>query len=49
MSKQCLLRFLCLNIDILFTVCAMKSWKDCNTKLDHAELLSLSKVGDDSK
>ena len=41
LSKHCLLRFLCLNIKIYFTVCAMKRFKYCNTKLDHAELLSL--------
>ena len=41
LSKQCLLRFLCLSIKILFTVHAVKRFKDCNTKLDHAKLLSL--------
>ena len=41
LSKQCLLRFLCHNIKILFTVCAVKRFNACNTNLDHAELLSL--------
>ena len=36
-----LLRFLCLSIKI-FTVCVVKGFNDCNTKMDHAELLSLS-------
>ena len=43
LSKHCLLRFLCLNIKIYFTVCAVKRFKYCNTKLDPAELLSLRK------
>ena len=42
LSKQCLLRFLCLSIKILLIVGAVKRFKDCNTKLDHAELLSFS-------
>ena len=32
-TLQCLFRFLCLNIKI-FTVCAVKRFKNCNTKLD---------------
>ena len=40
LSKQCLLRFLCLNIKI-FTACALKRFNDCNIKLDHAEPLPL--------
>ena len=36
LSKHCLLRFLYLNIKI-FTVCALKRFNDCDTKLDHAE------------
>ena len=42
LSKRCLLRFLSLNIKILFTGCAVRCFKDCNTKLDHAELLPYS-------
>ena len=38
LSKQCLLRFLGLNIKIFFTLCSVKPFKDCNIKLDHAEL-----------
>ena len=41
LSKHCLLRFLCLNIKICFIVCAVKRFRDCNTKWDHAELFSL--------
>ena len=44
LSKQRLLRFLCLSIKFLFTAYAVKSFNDCSTKLDHAELLSLSKL-----
>ena len=42
LSEQCLFRFVCLNIKIVFTVCAVKRFKDCNTQLDHVELLSVS-------
>ena len=41
LSKQCLLRFLCLSIKI-FAVCAVRRFKNCNTKLDHEERLSSS-------
>ena len=34
LRKQCQLRFLCLNIKI--TVCAVKSFNDSNTTLNHA-------------
>ena len=37
-SKQTL----SLNIKIFFTMCAVKGFKNCNTKLDDAELLFLS-------
>ena len=37
MSKQSLLRFLRLNIKNCFTVCAVKRFKNYNTKLDRAE------------
>ena len=42
LSKQCLIRFLCLSIQIVFTMCAMKGFENCNSKLDDAELLLLS-------
>ena len=38
LRKQSVLSFLCLSIRFL----AVKRCKDCNTKLDHAKLLSLS-------
>ena len=41
LSKQCLLRFLCLKIR-MFTVCAVKRFNECHTKLDNEELWSLS-------
>ena len=41
LSKQCLFRFLCRNTKIFYRG-AVKRFKDCNTPLDHAELLSLS-------
>ena len=39
-----LLQFLfgALKVKLLFTVCAIKHFKVCNTQLDHAEHLSLS-------
>ena len=38
LSKQSLLRFICLNIKN-FTVYVMKSSKNCNSKMDHEELV----------
>ena len=44
LSLRCLLRFLYLIIKI-FTACSVKLFTDCNTKIDHAEFLSLSQHG----
>ena len=41
LTQRNLSRFLCLHIKI-FTSSVVKRFKDCNTKLDHAELLSSS-------
>ena len=41
-EQTVLLRLLCLNTKIFITICAVKHLKDYMTKLDRAELLSLS-------